>query len=127
MFNKKEEVQYNRVSTLIDKDCQIEGLLKAQGTVRIDGSFKGDVIVEGNLFIGETGKILGNIQANNLMVAGEIQGNVTTSDQLRIATGGCLYGDVRVKTFILDENSVFEGNCKMQRENSPSTPPQLNS
>ncbi len=126
MFNKKEEVQYNRVSTLIDKDCQIEGLLKAQGTVRIDGSFKGDVIVEGNLYIGETGKILGNIQANNLMVAGEIQGNVSASDQLRIATSGCLYGDVRVKIFILDENSVFEGNCKMQRENSPSTPQQSN-
>ncbi|GAB6086953.1 bactofilin family protein [Alkaliphilus crotonatoxidans] len=122
MFNKKEnrkeEVQYSRASSIIDKDCYLEGMLRAKGTLRIDGSFKGEIVVDGNLFIGETGKIIGNIQVNNLMVAGEIQGNITAAEQLRIATGGSLYGDVWVKSFILDENAIFEGSCKMQKESS---------
>lgn len=116
MFNKKEEVQYSKVTTLVDKDCSIEGLIRSQGTVRIDGSLKGDIFVEGNLFIGETGKVIGNIHATNLLVAGSIQGNVRAIEQLRVTSEGSLYGDIHTKTFILDENATFEGNCKMDRE-----------
>lgn len=114
MFSKKETIEYNRVTTLLDKDCAMEGVLRSKGTVRIDGEFKGELYIDGNLFVGETGKIVGKIQANNLLIAGAVQGDVSSAEQLRIVAGGSLYGDVSVKSFILDENSIFQGHCQMK-------------
>jgi len=118
MFNKREDVQYSKATTIIGEDCQLEGQLRASGTIRIDGEFKGELIIDGNLYIGEKGKILGNIKTVNLLVCGEIKGNVEANQQLRIASGGSLLGDVHAKTFILDENAYFEGNCKMPKSST---------
>jgi len=118
MFNKKEDIQYSKATTIIGEGCQLEGQLRATGTIRIDGEFKGEIFIEGNLYIGEKGKISGNIKTSNLLVSGEIKGNVEAQEQLRISPGGSLLGDVLAKTFILDENAYFEGNCKMSKSNT---------
>lgn len=116
MFNKKNPVEYNNVNTIIGEDCCFEGLFNSSGSIRIDGTVKGEIKVSGNLYVGENGKVLGNIKGLNIFIAGEVQGNVFSDDQLRISTTGRLYGDVNIKTFILDENATFEGNCKMHKQ-----------
>lgn len=116
MFNKKEDIHYSKATTIIGADCQFQGDLKASGTIRVDGEFKGEIRVDGNIYIGETAKIEGNIYANNVMVSGEIKGNIEAHQQLRITSSGSLWGDVNVTSFILDENSSFDGNCKMKHD-----------
>ncbi len=119
MFNKKNPVEYNNVNTIIGEDCCFEGLFNSNGSIRIDGTVKGEIKVGGNLYVGEKGKVLGNIKGQNIFIAGEVQGNVFSDEQLRISTSGRLYGDVNIKTFILDEDATFEGNCKMHKQTSP--------
>ncbi|MBM7614849.1 bactofilin family protein [Alkaliphilus hydrothermalis] len=121
MFNKKEDIQYSRATTIIGENCKFEGQLRATGTIRIDGEFNGEMFIEGNLYIGEKGNISGNIKTSNLLVSGKIKGNVEAKEQLRISPGGSLLGDVRANTFILDENAYFEGNCKMSKSNTMTT------
>ncbi|SCY04633.1 bactofilin family protein [Alkaliphilus peptidifermentans] len=113
MFSKKEDVQYTKFTTLIGADCVFEGRLNTKGTIRIEGELKGDINLEGNLYIGETGRLIGNVNGSNVFVAGEVHGNVYATGQLRVAAKGKLYGDVNVKSFVLDENAIFDGNCKM--------------
>lgn len=117
MFAKKEvkesSVDFNNFDTLIGKNSSFDGVFKATGTIRIDGEFQGEVIVNGDVFIGETSKILGNIACSNLVVSGLVEGNVNVKDKIQITTTGRLLGDVSVKSFIVDEDAFFEGNCKM--------------
>lgn len=116
MFNnKKNPVEYSNVNTIIGEDCSFEGLFISKGSIRVDGTIKGEIKLEGNLYVGEKGKVLGNIKGENIFIAGEVQGNIYADEQLRIASTGKLYGDVNIKTFILDEDAMFEGNCKMHK------------
>lgn len=123
MFNKKQSVEtisQNNFNTLIGKNTIFQGELQAEGTIRIDGEIRGEVSVKGDAYIGETGMILGNIHAVNVVTSGKIEGNVYTSEQLRITTTGKIIGDVKVKSFIVDEDAFFEGKCTMVHESTSS-------
>lgn len=113
---RKKEVNVNNIDTLIGRNSIIEGKINAKGTIRFDGTLIGDLIVEGNVIIGEDGKVKGNITCENIIVSGTIEGNVTCKEQLRLTNTASLYGDIEVKSFIVDESAVFEGACKMRDE-----------
>lgn len=113
MFKKNESRVSEKIDTLVGKNTVFEGTLHADGTVRIDGEFKGDVHIKGNIIIGKEGAVLGNITANNVIVCGCVNGNVTSSNQLKIHSLGKVFGDILVSNFIIEEKAVFEGNCKM--------------
>lgn len=115
MFSKKSPVEYNNVNTIIGEDCSFEGRLSSKGSIRVDGTINGEINVESNLYVGEKGKVLGNVHGSSIFIAGEVHGNVYVVDQLRISSSGKLYGDVDVKTFILDEDAMFEGSCRMHK------------
>lgn len=112
----KKEINTNNIDTLIGKNTKIQGTVEGIGAIRIDGEVIGDLIIQGNVVIGKEGKILGNINCNNLLNSGTVKGNATCNEQFRLTNTGSHYGDVNVKTFIVDENAIFEGKCKMQIE-----------
>ena len=113
-FGKKSTaINTDRIDTLIGKNTEVIGDLKAEGTVRVDGKIKGHITLSGNLIMGEHGSIEGNVNADNIHLSGVIKGDVTSAEQLHIAASGKLFGDMTVKNIIIDEGGTFQGNCIM--------------
>ncbi|QUH19561.1 bactofilin family protein [Alkaliphilus sp. B6464] len=113
MFSKKQTADFSKFDTLIGKNTSFEGTLTAEGTIRIDGKIKGDVKVEGDIYIGESSQVIGNIMGSNIIVGGNVDGNIIANEQLRLTSTGKVIGDISVKSLIIDENGVFEGSSKM--------------
>ncbi|MFT9495456.1 bactofilin family protein [Anaerosolibacter sp.] len=116
MFKKNDSStsQIEKFDTLIGANSNFEGKLTADGTIRIDGHFQGDIFAKGNVFIGEEGNVIGNITANDIFNAGSIQGNVTALGLLKITSTGKLSGDIHVVSFVVEEKALFEGKCSMK-------------
>ncbi len=116
MFSKKETVNSDKVETIIGKETTFQGTLKAKGTLRVDGRLEGEIECEGDVVVGETGVIIAEVKAKNLLIAGTIKGNVVISNKLEIATSGKLEGDVTTPSIIIDDGAIFQGNCQMTKE-----------
>jgi len=113
MLKKKQNTNYDRMNTLIGRDVVIEGgSLTSTETVRIDGTYIGQISCQGNLLIGETGLIKGDIIAQNILVNGKIEGNISASEEVHLATTCEVIGDISYANFIVDEGAKFTGNCK---------------
>ena len=115
MFNKgnKSEILNNeKVDTIIGPGTSIDGTIKAEGTLRINGNVVGEVIVTGNVVIGSSSVINGNIKAENVYLAGTVNGNITATNQLQMTSTAKVIGDVDVKNIIIDEGAIFDGHCK---------------
>ena len=106
----------SRVDTLIGKSTKFTGNISTEGTIRIDGDVLGDVILSGNLILGEQGKIKGNVKSDNIHLSGTIEGDTISAKQIHISSTGKLYGDITVKNIIIDEGGLFQGNCNMINE-----------
>ena len=109
MFNK-----INKKETIIAGNCVLDSNLKADGNIKIFGKIDGDVTVNGNVLIGETGVVLGKVTAHNLILEGTIEGNVMCENSLKLSSSAKLNGDAHVKNFSSEEGCLFAGKCIME-------------
>ncbi len=84
-----------RKESLIAADITIEGKIEGGGSVRIAGSFKGDVNVQGDLTIESGAKLTGSVRADNVTIAGELEGNVEEATRVELTQTAVVTGDVK--------------------------------
>lgn len=127
MFKKPDIAVNEKFDTLIGKNSKFEGKLDAEGTVRIDGEFRGNIKVIGDLIVGEEGKMFGDISANNVTVSGIVEGNIIASNQLKINSTAKVLGDIHIISLIVEEKAIFEGQCTMKKVSTGDNVSTLNS
>ena len=104
-------------STIIGEGMKIENaILTGTNAIRIDGWFIGKIDIESNLILGESGKIEGDINVKNALIAGSIQGNITSSESVHLSSTARLTGNIGTNALIIDEGAIFNGKCKMEKE-----------
>lgn len=118
--DNKVRVNQTSISTFIGADTKIEGTLITHSSVRIDGSVVGGVCADGTIVLSQSGQIEGNVIAENIIVAGVIDGNLSIKDKTNIEPTGEVYGDISTSRILIDEQSVFQGKCNMNIDRSKS-------
>ncbi|MEM8529797.1 MAG: polymer-forming cytoskeletal protein [Chloroflexota bacterium] len=99
--------------TTIGANTSFIGTLKSDGNIRIDGSVEGDVEVLGNLIIGETGRVIANVKAQNVHVSGAVKGEITAVEQLEISPTGKVWGDITTAALHIEPGGLFRGQSAM--------------
>ena len=65
------------ITTLLGRGATFEGKLTFEGTVRIDGRFKGEVFTDDTLVIGEGAVVEAQLDVGEVIVQGTVIGNIT--------------------------------------------------
>ena len=90
------------LTTVIGPGTRVEGILEAQGILRIDGSVKGQVAGNAGIILGEESYVEADIEARELVIAGRAVGNVKVRERVEIKKGGSLKGDLCASTLIME-------------------------
>jgi len=116
MFTKKDKQQKDDIVGLLGNGTSFEGVLKFKGTVRIDGNFTGEIDTNGMVIIGNTAMVNAQIRAENIIIHGEMHGEVNAHKKLELKAGGKLFGNVKTSSLTIENGVIFNGHCKMARE-----------
>lgn len=114
--DNKVKISNAQISTFIGEDTTIEGKLITKSSLRIDGTVIGGVIADGTVVLTESGQIQGNVMAENIIVSGVVDGNMEIRDKVNIEPTGEVYGDITTSRILVDEASIFQGKCNMNRD-----------
>lgn len=106
------------IETIIGPNAYFKGDIQSDGNIRIDGIFEGHIDIAGNLVIWETAKVIADISANNVSISGAVKGNIT-GNRVEILKSGRVWGDLAVKSLILEEGAYFRGQTMMHEEIEP--------
>jgi len=106
----------DEINAFLGKDTEFEGKLSFTGAVRIDGRLKGEIVTEGTLIVGETAVLESDIQTSNIVISGEIHGNIIAENMIEIRAPGKIFGDLKAPIITIAEGVTFEGNCQMQKK-----------
>jgi cytoskeletal protein CcmA (bactofilin family) len=98
---------------LIGVGTTIEGKIRSQGSMRIDGKLVGEVAVSESIAIGMTGEVEGNVTGRNITVGGKVRGNIHAGEKLVFEAKATIKGDIRAAKLVVDEGASFDGNCRM--------------
>lgn len=99
--------------TVLGANSTFKGELKSDANVRIDGNFEGSLDIKGTILVGETARIVANIQARNeVKIAGAVRGNVN-GRKVHLARTGRVWGDINASALQMDEGSFVDGKVTM--------------
>ena len=105
-----------RVTSVLGAGIIWHGSIAGRGGVRIEGTFEGEINLNGLLVVGESGRVTcENVQANTVIVAGAIKGNIT-AEKLEIRSSGHVWGDVTIVAFSTEEGAFLRGNITMEEQ-----------
>jgi cytoskeletal protein CcmA (bactofilin family) len=106
----------DRVTSVIGPGVVWKGRLSGKGGVRIEGSLDGDIILQGLLVVGETGRVTcEQLRANVVIVAGAVRGDIV-AEKLEIRATGRVWGNVVTAAFSTEEGAFLRGQVTMEEK-----------
>ncbi len=99
--------------SLVGSGTTIEGKIKTEGSIRIDGKLVGELLAKANAAVGINGIVEGSLVAKNVSLAGKVHGTVTATDKLVLEGKSVMKGDIRASRLVIDEGAMFDGQCAM--------------
>jgi cytoskeletal protein CcmA (bactofilin family) len=105
-----------RITSVIGEGIMVTGRISGEGGVRIEGTFEGEVNLNGLLVIGPTGKVnCKDLQTKSIIVAGAVRGNITAK-KVDIRETGRVWGDVRTEAISTEEGAFLRGQMIMEED-----------
>lgn len=101
------------MNTIIGKGTVFSGTMNVEGTLRIDGTLKGEVNVSDTIAIGPTGEVEANVKTKNAVISGSVKGNIHATERVELQAKANIMGDLVTKSLVIEQGAVFHGNCKM--------------
>ncbi len=98
---------------IIGAGTVLEGKIRSQGNVRVDGKLIGEVTASESLAVGITGEIEGNVTAKNVTIGGKVRGTINASEKIVFEGKSVVRADIRATRLIIDEGSIFDGKVSM--------------
>ena len=98
---------------IIGAGTVIEGDIKSDGDVRIDGTLNGSLNIKGKLVIGTTGIVDGEASCQNADISGIITGKIKVSELLSLKATSKLTGDITTNKLSIEPGANFSGSCAM--------------
>lgn len=91
----------------------IEGTIKSESDIRIDGVIKGSLNCNAKVIIGPTGFIQGEVRCQNAVIEGKFDGTLQVTELLNVRETANVVGDVRTNKLIVQSGAVFSVDCQM--------------
>ena len=113
--------RHDQVNGLLDKGCSFEGKLTFDGTVQINGDFRGEVFSDGTLVVGTEGRVNAKIAVDTLVVYGKVEGQIEAKSRIEMHVPALVTADIKTRNLSVEDGVVFQGSCHMERANESVT------
>ncbi|GAB2990365.1 hypothetical protein GCM10027284_03720 [Cyclobacterium sediminis] len=88
----KTNLSPSDIVSFFSSDFHLEGDITSINDIRIEGEIRGDISAKKKIIIGESGKVLGDIEAADVVLLGEVKGKVVASNRLTIGKNAFFQG-----------------------------------
>lgn len=108
---------------MIGVGTTIEGNISSSENIRFDGNLVGNLNTRGKVFIGQSGRVTGEIRCKNCEVEGVIDGKVVVEELLSLRSVSKLYGEIKTGKLAIEPGATFTGKCDMGGKKEISNEP----
>ncbi len=116
----------NNTMTNLSSQSSLEGIIKVEGDITINGKVKGSITAKGKAIVGQSGIIEGDILAQNAEISGKVTGKVEIAQLLALKGEAKINGDIYTDKLIIEKDASFNGKCIMGKNTASSVSNQVN-
>jgi cytoskeletal protein CcmA (bactofilin family) len=109
-------VPVTEITALLGRGTRFEGKLHFEGRLRIDGTFRGEILTSDVLVLGDGADVEAEIDVGMLIVkGGRLQGNVRAAQSIELYIPSKVTGSLTSPEIFMDKGVQFSGNCTIAR------------
>jgi cytoskeletal protein CcmA (bactofilin family) len=109
-------------STVIGKSVVIRGELSGSEDLYIDGDVEGTITLEeSRLTIGPNAKVRADIHVREIVVFGQLTGNVQAAGRVDLRQSAQVKGDILAGRLSIEESAVLTGKVELKGEAQPKS------
>jgi cytoskeletal protein CcmA (bactofilin family) len=105
------------LKTIITPATVITGEIQGQGDLNLEGQLTGNIEIGGLLFIGKAGSFKGEATAENMVIAGRVEGQIKATAKIEIRSSGHIKGNIFCRQIAIAEGAFVDGAIKTKKGN----------
>ncbi len=107
------------LNTLV-KGTTVEGNIRTESDIRIDGILLGDLHCAGKAIIGPSGEVKGDITCQSAVVEGQFEGKLAVAEILTLKETAVINGEANYDKLVVHQGAII--NAAVRRNTTESTP-----
>ena len=109
-------------AAVIGKSVEIRGEVKGSEDLMVDGHVEGTItLIESRLTVGPNARVAADVSAKDVILLGQLNGNVTATGRVELRDGCNLVGDISAGRLVIQENAIFRGRVEPSLPEVPSS------
>ena len=104
------------ILTVMGKDAKLEGKIETEGSIQIECEVSGELKVRRKLVICQSGSVRADVQAADVTIHGEYEGNMVATGSVEITPTGRVDGNIETNSIIISKGGMFNGNVAKLKE-----------
>lgn len=120
---KIAEAENTNKINMIGVGTTIEGSISSSENIRFDGNLVGNLSTKGKVFVGQSGKVTGEIRCKNCEIEGVVDGKVVVEELLSLRSMSKLFGEIKTGKLAIEPGATFTGKCDMGGKKEAITEP----
>jgi cytoskeletal protein CcmA (bactofilin family) len=113
MAKNEDHKGVERIITTLGRETDFNGVMRFKDSLKIDGTFSGEIVSTGFLYVEQGASITANIRVGSVVIGGTIKGNIEATEKLEMLATGKVFGNIRTAKLKIADGVVFEGKCEM--------------
>ena len=104
----------NDGSTVIGKSVVVRGELSGNEDLYLDGDLEGTItLTDSRLTIGPNARVVADLNVRDLVVLGNLKGNVRASGRIELRQSAVVNGDIVASRLSIEESAVMKGRVEL--------------
>jgi cytoskeletal protein CcmA (bactofilin family) len=108
--------------TVIALGMTVHGDVTGDGPVEIRGTLEGDCRIGGLCVVAEGGRVIGNVEAAGLVVAGAVEAGALAADRVELRSSARVSGTITARLVAIADGAFYEGDVRMQGPDATAGP-----
>ena len=102
-------MENQHTNVILTRGAFFEGRLGFEGSARLCGKFKGEIVSEGLLIVEPSARVEAKVVVGELVLKGQMKGEVTARRKIHLLSGSHFYGVLNTPNLNVEEGALFEG------------------
>lgn len=103
-------------TTIIGPETTIQGAVTGQGPLSVEGAVHGQITLEHDLTIADTGSVHGEVRVREAIVHGHLEGTLVATERLILSPSARVTGHIEAPLIRIDDGAHFSGEIEMELE-----------
>ncbi len=123
MENRPATVTPKEGKTIIGEKITIEGDIRGQEDLIIEGSMKGKIELETHqVIVGPKGRFEGEIHADNVTISGHLMGNIFATGKVQITRDADFTGEIKARTISVEDGAFLKAVIELEKKTQKAIP-----